>query len=796
MSHAVDSSSQRGAGKTARQRSGGWWFDPPTFNRSASGVTLGSLSTARDDEGSLHAAVAAEALARRSRLSALAYCVLAAIVAVSIPAADRSAAWTIAWLVLATAISAARVALALRHARMYPARPALWQALFRAGTASAALFWGVGAGLLVARGSEQTALIALVTTAGIVAGATTSLCPDLPLLRGYVACMLLPVVLAIASRGGSQALGTAAVICCYFAFLQVQAGQLHRDFFEALASAALADARSKALEEERMRAEHAQLAADAANRAKSEFLANMSHELRTPLTAVIGYAELLLGSDSHHERIEYAETIRRNGEHLLQLLNDLLDLSKIEAEKMTVGSAPFELGPVITDVESLMRVRATDRGLDFALRVDTPFPCLVTGDAGRVRQILLNLVGNAIKFTDRGSVTLCTRYEPPAEGAGPRGHLVIDVVDTGQGIAPEAQARLFAPFSQADASSARAHQGTGLGLYISRTFAQLMGGDIVLASEPGKGSVFSLRLPVEENEHTVFVRSIHPDPIAAERASLEPATRLDGVRVLLAEDGLDNQRLVKAILRRAGASVDVADNGLVALELALQAQGGQPYHVVLMDMEMAELDGYGATARLRAAGYNRPIVALTAHAMQAHRERSLAAGCDEHLTKPIDRAALLATVARLAQLGRVSRTLVAPLFSTFADDEDIAELLPAFCTNLRGLLAELARAVARQDHPLIARVAHQLAGAGGSYGFAPITSAARQVEAGLRLQPPEIAAPIATLMRLCEGALAAHGPRPNVPLPVPLPLPAPAVPCTSDAGKGKGTGKGTFGERD
>ena len=704
------------------------------------------------------AAIAAEALARRSSFSAFAYCVLASLVLLSVHDSDRPPIWAGAFMVLALLVSGLRAVLALRQPRIYTRAPARWSWLFRGGAVFAAMLWGVGAAVLVALGEERSMLIALVTTAGIVAGATTSLCPDLPLLRAYIASMLLPVIVAIEIRGGSGATGIALIVSFYFAFLQVQSRQLNRDFFSALASAELADARSVALEETGARAERALVAADAANRAKSEFLANMSHELRTPLTAVIGYAELLLGSEHQpHERVEYAETIRRNGEHLLHLLNDILDLSKIEADKMSVVVQPFAIGPVIADVESLMRVRAVDRGLEFKLLVDSAFPWRVTGDAGRVRQILLNLVGNAIKFTNSGSVAVRMRYEPPAAGVRTPGHVVIDVEDTGEGIAPEAQARLFAPFSQVDASAHRAHQGTGLGLYISRTFARMMGGEIVLQSTLGKGSVFSLRLPVDAADCTTLVESIHPDPIVAETRELASGKRLDGVRVLLAEDGIDNQRLVTAILRRVGAHVDVADNGLVALQRALQAQAELPYDVVLMDMEMAELDGYGATARLRAAGYGKPIVALTAHAMQAHRDRALAAGCNEHLTKPIDRAVLIDTVARLAGGTTPDEPKPAPIFSALADDEDIAPLLPAFCDNLRSMLSEISQGVAHDDRDALARIAHQLAGVGGSYGFDDITTAARKLEVGLHAKEPDITPHVSTLVRLCEGALAAHG---------------------------------------
>jgi signal transduction histidine kinase/DNA-binding NarL/FixJ family response regulator len=720
------------------------------------------------------AAVAAEALAQRSRVSALAYALLAVLVMVSSDPADQHLTVSFVYIAVMSCVSLGRIALALRQPVMYAANPARWRLLFRIGTLSAAVVWATGAALLVTVGTVHTVLAALVTTAGIVAGATTSLCPDLLLLRIHMTLMLVPAAAAVAVRGEVGSAGIATIIVIYWAFLQVQAKQQHRGFFEALSSAELADARSVALAAATSAAQRALASADSANRAKSEFLANMSHELRTPLTAVIGYAELLLGSDQHQERIQYAETIRRNGEHLLYLLNDILDLSKIEAEKMTVVSEPFAIGPVISDVESLMRVRAVDRRLEFEVTLDTPIPPSMTGDSQRVRQILLNLVGNAIKFTSRGRVELRVRFEADAPPAPAQGQLVIDVIDTGEGISAEAQALLFAPFTQVDGSSKRSHQGTGLGLYISRTFARMMGGEITLESTLGEGSKFSLRLPVESFDGTTFVDSIRP--AASEYRDTAPELRLDAVRVLLAEDGVDNQRLVTAFLRRAGATVDIAGNGLIALQRALQAQAERPYDVVLMDMDMAELDGYGATARLRAAGFQAPIVALTAHAMKAQRDRALAAGCNDHLTKPIDRVVLLDTVARLAGRPSLPRApavsspqpraqtppagtsnAVEPIFSTLAHDADIVSLLPSFCESLPELVAQLAKSVEDDDRVTLARVAHQLVGAGGSYGFDAITAEARRLEADVRAGSKDLAPHVAALLRLCEGVLAAHG---------------------------------------
>ena len=518
----------------------------------------------------------------------------------------------------------------------------------------------------------------------------------------------------------------------------------------------------RALLEERTRVEadlsRAKDAAEAASRAKSEFLANMSHELRTPMTSILGYAEMLRCNDLPGlERISHAETILRNGEQLLRLLNEVLDLSRIEAGKMSVSAAPCEVAAVLADVESLMRVRAFDRKLDFSVMMCEPIPSSIFTDRSRLRQILINLIGNAIKFTDSGSVSVRARYVP----SGTRdGQLVIDVVDTGVGMSEAQRTCLFNPFSQVDRSSSRRFHGTGLGLYISRTLARLMGGEITVESEPGAGSTFTLALAVEPLDEEIS-RAAQPGRAPPSARSVDQDA-IRGVRVLLAEDSKDNQRLIMALLKRAGADVVLANDGAVALEKASSALAdGAPYDVVLMDMEMPVLDGYGATVRLRDRGYKGPILALTAHAMAANRARCLAVGCDEHLTKPLDVARLIDAVARHSgrRSAQPTPTDTAPLFSTFRDDEILAELLPGFCGGLIGKIAELRRGVAGNDVETLARVAHGLAGAGGSYGFQPITESGRRLEQAARVGEGHLDERAAELIALCERAVVAHATR-------------------------------------
>jgi two-component system, sensor histidine kinase len=371
----------------------------------------------------------------------------------------------------------------------------------------------------------------------------------------------------------------------------------------------------------------------AASRAKTQFLANMSHELRTPLTAILGFTELLQEPDlDAASRDHHLATIHRSGAHLLTILSDILDLAKTEAGVIDLHPVPCALRTVCADVESLLRHLANGKDLRWSIEVDAAVPARIVIDPDRMRQILVNLCGNAIKFTERGGVTLRVRRD----GA----MLHFDVVDTGPGIAADQLPRLFQPFSQVDASATRRHGGTGLGLAISRRFATMLGGELTVTSVVGTGSTFRLALPcVEAPASEAEAGPAKPrKPIAQ-----EPTVKLSG-RVLLVEDGPDNQRLLTVLLRRTGLEVEVAANGRIALE-RLQQPAAAAFDLILMDMQMPEVDGYEATRRLRADGWRAPIIALTAHATVTDREQCLQAGCDDYLTKPIDRALLTNTIA-------------------------------------------------------------------------------------------------------------------------------------------------------
>ena len=412
-------------------------------------------------------------------------------------------------------------------------------------------------------------------------------------------------------------------------------------------------------------AAEAREAAEAASRAKSEFLANMSHEIRTPMNAILGFTDLLRDQQlTPADRLNHIETIHRNGKFLLSIINDILDLSKVEAGQMHVERTKTSLWTIIADVTSLMRVRAIEKGITLDVEFAFPLPQSIQTDPQRLRQILINLVGNAIKFTDSGGVRMIVRVDP-ADATRPRAR--IEVVDTGIGITPEQMSRLFRPFSQADNSTTRRYGGTGLGLAISQRLAQRLGGDIEAHSTPGKGSSFIVSVDVGPLEGVPIHRSAReaagtveetatstagiPAPTTTAAPAAAPAAdELKGARVLLAEDGPDNQKLITFILRKAGVILEVADNGQIAVDKALAAaEAGAPFDLILMDMQMPVKDGYAATTELRHRGYTGPIIALTAHAMSGDREKCIAAGCTDYATKPIQRPQLMALMSRLLQ---------------------------------------------------------------------------------------------------------------------------------------------------
>jgi len=393
--------------------------------------------------------------------------------------------------------------------------------------------------------------------------------------------------------------------------------------------------------------------AESASRAKSEFLANMSHEIRTPMTAILGFSDIL--SSGGFDTIEPAQfdesiaAIRANAKHLLAIINDILDMSKIESGKMTVESIRLNPCSLLEEVASLTRPVALRKGLELNLEYLTAIPSSIQSDPTRLRQILLNFVGNSIKFTEAGSICVKTIYEDENRC------LKFMVSDTGIGMSADQLKRIsqFEAFVQSDTSMTRRFGGTGLGLRISKSFAQLLNGEISVESKEGVGSIFTLSLYIDESAD---ISLIDPETFTGTTAELstdnsfvqdDVTLPLNGAKILLAEDGVDNQRLLSFVLSKAGAEVQLADNGRIAIDIINQSsQESWSYDIILMDMQMPELDGYSATKQLRQRGCDLPIVALTAHAMSSDRDQCLAAGCDDFLSKPIDFGKLVSTCQR------------------------------------------------------------------------------------------------------------------------------------------------------
>ncbi|MCC9657022.1 hybrid sensor histidine kinase/response regulator [Rhodopirellula halodulae] len=405
----------------------------------------------------------------------------------------------------------------------------------------------------------------------------------------------------------------------------------------------VADVTERKRQEERL--QRSEQMALAANQSKSEFLANMSHEIRTPMAAILGYADVLLGHLEDPDNRNCILIMKRNGEHLLSLINDILDLSRIEAGKLSVEAEPVPLPRLVGDIQSLMQVRAEEKNVDFQVMFEGKVPQSIETDPTRLRQVLINLISNAIKFTDEGSVELKIRF---IQGAEPP---VVEfcIVDTGIGISKEQQDRLFKPFSQGDASVTRKYGGSGLGLAISQRLIEMMEGEMSLESELGEGSTFYVRLPV----HSVDgIKLVQPDLIKQPPRPEEmlAETPMLDCRVLVVDDRRDVRHISQHFLEKAGATVATAEDGQDGVDTAIEARdAGQPFDLIVMDMQMPNIDGLQATALLRSAGIDWPIIALTADAMKGDRDRCLNGGCDDYLSKPIDHVQLVSMVASYTQ---------------------------------------------------------------------------------------------------------------------------------------------------
>ena len=477
--------------------------------------------------------------------------------------------------------------------------------------------------------------------------------------------------------------------------------------------------------------------AEAANVAKSEFLANMSHEIRTPMNVIIGFSDILAQEDISAEQREYLKTICSAGENLLSIINDILDFTKIEAGKLKVELVECSPDQILTYIDSMMRPLAIEKGLGFETIQVGPVPNMIRTDPLRLRQCLINIISNAVKFTEEGYV----RIKVSSENISQKCFIKIAVEDTGIGIPEDKHKIIFESFTQADGSTTRKYGGTGLGLTITHKLVQLLGGEIVVTSEPDKGSVFTLLVPA----------GLSPDEAAAQpdlclqekkrvvkHAVENTSTAKFAGKLLVVEDNPSNQMLVEIILKKMGFDVVIADNGAQAVEKATS----QSFDIILMDMQMPVMNGYQATEILRQKGIGTPIIAFTAHALKGDAEKCLAAGCDDYLPKPVTKENLQKMLLKYLRSTspdfRLSRKLAAKnqdapsdtslLVSKLADDPDFVEVVKVFRDDLPRQLDKITKALADADLPQLKFLIHTLKGSGGSAGFPIIMEKARKAE--------------------------------------------------------------------
>ena len=478
--------------------------------------------------------------------------------------------------------------------------------------------------------------------------------------------------------------------------------------------------------------------AEAANRSKSDFLANMSHEIRTPMNSILGFTELLRRKVGSFEQQEfYLETIHASGRHLLTIIDDILDLSKIEAGEMEFESVRCSPHHIIGEVLSVLRVKAQEKLLSLECHWTSGIPETIQSDPARLRQLLINLVGNAIKFTEHGSVQLKITVAPHS----PEPRLMIEVQDTGIGMTAAQIARLFVPFRQADSSVTRRFGGTGLGLAISKHIARQLGGNITVTSEPGVGSVFSAAIATGPLDNVrIFDGPPSEALLPVRKRPHSRVRRLDKVRILLVEDGESNRDLVSLVLREAGATIETAENGQEGILAAISSE----FDLILMDMQMPILDGYKAASHLRSLKLDVPIVALTAHAMRGDEQRCRDAGCSGYLTKPIDIDELLRVISYVLAPAVTSR-MIAKIPPAWSEEEEgrIVSSLPVehdgfrtlvenFLTKLPDKLDAIAAAIAVGDVDEVEQLAHWLRGTGGTMGFDCLTGPAQRLEESAR----------------------------------------------------------------
>lgn len=703
-------------------------------------------------------------LAQRAGRAVVTYALLCVIVLWTTEYSTRYPLGALCGVALLGLVSALRL-LAARSILREGVAKLIWHRLLYWTTLASGALWGMCAAATLALGFTSDAMVVLVVTAGISAGAITSLAPQLALAQAYSASVLVPLVVAGFMHGAPAAIGVSLGGTVFLAFSLLQSTQTHAEFVNAQANLERLQQRALALEEARGIAEAAQAEAVRANRAKSSLLTDVSHEIRGPMVSILGYSELLSAPDVVDEaRTRYAAAIHRSGQHLMEIINDILDTARLEAGKMSYVVEPVQVSRILSDVDTAMCIRAQQRRLEFEIAIDTPVPEHIQTDALRLRQVLLNLVGNAIKFTDSGRVSIRARFD--AE----RKRMTFCVIDTGVGLSSEQVERLFERFVQVH--TAHQAQGSGVGLALSRAIARELGGDITVASTLGSGSTFTLELPVGDLEGVPLVSHVWTNVAHSSGTFAANEVRL-ALSAVVADDDSDIRALTVEFLTAAGANVEQATDGEQVIALLLpRLERGDPPDVVLLDMHMPLLDGYQTASLLRQMGYRGTIVALTGSVGEAERQKCIDAGCDEYAAKPIRRLHLLQMLARTShqapgmELARAEASepgateldleTLEPLESTLADDPIIQPMLQQVLAGFGARKARLEQALEQSDLVEVGRVAHDLTGLGGTFGYDELTLRAKQLSHAVKEQQPResVDAAAKVVLAVCRRILA------------------------------------------
>jgi signal transduction histidine kinase/CheY-like chemotaxis protein/HPt (histidine-containing phosphotransfer) domain-containing protein len=602
-----------------------------------------------------------------------------------------------------------------------------WERYFVAGALASGVVWGALGILVVMKAEFSYQAFVGMALAGMAAGATSSLSSRRLAFKVFLLPILLPFGVALLSKGGAFQTSMGVLVLLFAGLLLMLSQRISDTLSEAL---------TLRFENDALLVEYDKAKQDAeiANRSKSAFLANMSHEIRTPLTAIIGFTEMIMdGKQSPDAIADAGKTILRNSRLLLEIINDILDMSKIEADKIAIERIPYSPLQVVMDVQAAIGLLACDKGLDFKLNYVFPIPETVMGDPTRLKQILLNLSSNAIKFTEKGQVQI----ELKCEGE----QLKIAVIDTGIGIREDKIDKLFIPFIQADNTTTRRFGGSGLGLYISRRLAQMLGGDVTVTSTLGTGSRFEVCIATGSLNNVPFITALDQFKQVPSANEAFKIPTLQG-HILLAEDSKDNQRLVTALSESTGARITVVEDGQQAVTTALSGD----YSMVLMDMQMPVMGGLDAIRILRQAGFMRPIVAFTANVMKEEVDQYQIAGCNGYLTKPIDRAKFYQTLAEhLPQASAGARKHGA---EGFFESAAYKGLVAQFVAGLPKRMEEIDQAMTKNELDAVRIIAHTLKGSGASFGYPQLTEPAAQLEQAAR--QGEAAAVRDKLVRLKE----------------------------------------------